>query len=76
MFCKYAYCSSIFIVHTFNASYSNFSIHSFSFFPSKNEYKYICFWYNHANLLPDDVMKIINKKIQDLQIIKRRTERK
>ena len=31
---------------------------------------------NYLNLLPDDVMKIINKKIQDLQIIKRRTERK
>ena len=31
---------------------------------------------NCLNLLPDDVMKIINRKVQDLQIIKRRTERK
>ena len=31
---------------------------------------------NYLNLLPDDVMKIINRKVQDLQIIKRRTERK
>ena len=29
---------------------------------------------NYLNLLPDDVMKIINRKVQDLQIIKRRTE--
>ena len=31
---------------------------------------------NYLNLLPDDVMKILNRKVQDLQIIKRRTERK
>ena len=31
---------------------------------------------NYLNLLPNDVMKIINRKVQDLQIIKRRTERK
>ena len=30
---------------------------------------------NYLNLLPDDVMKIINRKVQDLQIIKRRSER-
>ena len=31
---------------------------------------------NYLNLLPDDEMKIINRKVQDLQIIKRRTENK
>ena len=31
---------------------------------------------NYLSLLPDDVMKIINRKVQDLHIIKRRTERK
>ena len=31
---------------------------------------------NYLDLLPDDVMKIINRKVQDLQIIKRKIERK
>ena len=31
---------------------------------------------NYLDLLPDDVMKIINRKVQDFQIVKRRTERK
>ena len=31
---------------------------------------------NYLDLLPDDVMKIINRKVQDAQIIKRKTERK
>ena len=31
---------------------------------------------NYFDLLPDDVVKIIKRKVQDLQIIKRRTERK
>ena len=31
---------------------------------------------NYLKLLPYDVMKIIKRKNQDLQIIKRRTERK
>ena len=31
---------------------------------------------NYLSLLPDDVMEIINRKVQDWQIIKRRTERK
>ena len=31
---------------------------------------------NYLDLLPDDVTKIINRKVQDLQIINRRTERK
>ena len=31
---------------------------------------------NYLDILPNDVMKIINRKVQDAQIIKRRTERK
>jgi hypothetical protein len=31
---------------------------------------------NYLDLLPCDVIKIINRKVQDAQIIKRRTERK
>ena len=31
---------------------------------------------NYLDLLPDDVMNIINRKVQDFQIVKRRTERK
>ena len=31
---------------------------------------------NYLDLLPDDVMKIINRKVQDLHIIERRKERK
>ena len=31
---------------------------------------------NYLDLLPDDVMKIINRKVHDLQIIERRKERK
>ncbi len=31
---------------------------------------------NYLDLLPDDVMKIVNRKVQDFQIVKRRTERK
>ena len=31
---------------------------------------------NYLDILPNDVMKIINRKLQDAQIIKRRTERK
>ena len=31
---------------------------------------------NYLDLLPNDVMKIINRKVQDAQIIKRRIERK
>ena len=31
---------------------------------------------NYLELLPDDVMKIINRKVQDAHIIKRRIERK
>ena len=31
---------------------------------------------NYLDLLPDDVMKMINRKVQDLQIIKRKIERK
>ena len=31
---------------------------------------------NYLDLLPVDVMKIINRKLHDLQIIRRRTERK
>ena len=31
---------------------------------------------NYLDLLPDDVMKIINRKAQDLHIIERRKERK
>ena len=30
---------------------------------------------NYLDLLPDDVMKIINRKVQDLHIIERRKER-
>jgi len=31
---------------------------------------------NYLDISPNDVMKIINRKVQDAQIIKRRTERK
>ena len=31
---------------------------------------------NFLDLLPDDVMKIINRKVEDLHIIQRRKERK
>ena len=31
---------------------------------------------NYLDILPNDVMKIINRKVQDAQIIKRRIERK
>ena len=31
---------------------------------------------NYLDILPNDVMKIINRKVQEAQIIKRRTERK
>ena len=31
---------------------------------------------NYLDILPNVVMKIINRKVQDAQIIKRRTERK
>ena len=31
---------------------------------------------NYLDILPNDVMKIINRKVQDAQIIERRTERK
>ncbi len=31
---------------------------------------------NYLDLLPDDVMRIINRKVQDLHIIERRKERK
>jgi hypothetical protein len=31
---------------------------------------------NYLDLLPDDVMKIINRKVQELHIIERRAERK
>ena len=31
---------------------------------------------NYLDILPNDVMKIINRKVQNAQIIKRRTERK
>jgi hypothetical protein len=31
---------------------------------------------NYLDLLPDDVMKIINRKVQDAHIIERRVERK
>ena len=31
---------------------------------------------NYLDLLPVDVMKIINRKLHDLQIIRRKTERK
>jgi hypothetical protein len=31
---------------------------------------------NFLDLLPDDIMKIINKKVEDLHIIQRRKERK
>ncbi len=31
---------------------------------------------NYLDLLPDDVMKIINRKVQELQIIQRSTDRK
>ena len=31
---------------------------------------------NYLDLLPDDVMKIINRKVHDLQILKRSRERK
>jgi hypothetical protein len=31
---------------------------------------------NYLELLPDDVMKIVNRKVQDAHIIKRRIERK
>ena len=31
---------------------------------------------NYLDLLPNDVMKIINRKVQDAHIIKRRIERK
>ena len=31
---------------------------------------------NYLDLLPDDVMKIINRKVQDLQIKQRKIERK
>ena len=31
---------------------------------------------NYLELLPNDVMKIINRKVQDAHIIKRRIERK
>ncbi len=30
---------------------------------------------NYLDLLPNDVMKIINRKVQDLNIIERRNER-
>ena len=31
---------------------------------------------NYLDILPNDVMKIINRKVQDLHIIERRKERK
>ena len=31
---------------------------------------------NYLDILPDDVRKIINRKVQDLHIIERRKERK
>ena len=31
---------------------------------------------NYLDLLPEDVIKIINRKVQDLHIIERRKERK
>ena len=31
---------------------------------------------NYLDLLPDDIMKIINRKVQDLQIKQRKIERK
>ena len=31
---------------------------------------------NYLDILPNDVMKIINRKVQDAQIIKRKLERK
>ena len=31
---------------------------------------------NYLDLLPDDVMKIINRKVQELHIIEMRVERK
>ena len=31
---------------------------------------------NYLDLLPNDVMKIINRKVEDLHIIERRKERK
>ncbi len=31
---------------------------------------------NYLDLLPGDVMKIINRKVQDLHVIERRKERK
>jgi hypothetical protein len=36
---------------------------------------YIMLYMNYLDLLPNDVMKIINRKVEDLRIISRRNER-